>query len=47
MNEQSGDGRKGDDDGRVKPVVDLPAIEHEFEAAERQRDQREADPIDL
>ena len=30
-----------------EPIVDLAAVEHDFETAERRRDQREADPIDL
>ena len=30
-----------------EPVVDLAAVEHDFEAAERQRDQGKSDPIDL
>ena len=31
----------------MKPVFDLAAIEHELQAAEGQRDQRKADPVDL
>ena len=47
MNEQAAMVAKDDDRRRVKPVVDLAAVEHEFQAAEYQSNQRKSDPIDL
>ena len=36
-----------DDGARFEPVVELAAVEDDFEAAERQRDEQEAQPIDF
>ena len=39
--------RGGDDEARVEPIILLPLVEHDLEAAEPKRDEQEADPVDL
>src|SRR6202034_1811924 len=45
---ESAGGNRGecDDIGRMEPVFDLAAIEHDFQTAERDRDQHKPLPID-
>ena len=43
----AGNQRANDDEARSPPVVDLTAVEHEFERTEDERNQHNSDPVDL
>jgi hypothetical protein len=42
---QAGNNCEGDDEVRPEPVIDHAPVEHDFERAEKGRDQHEADEI--